>query len=359
MYEPKYSQQEIDEVAQTDMVSFLSSTYGFHFRRKGNGYSCVEHSSLFINANRRWWYWNSKGVGGDNIFVWNKNIEHIGFKNTMMQILGKVFEESIIDDTPEKSTNNQKDNHSHFDANGIPQQTEGKFANLFAYLIQTRCISKDVISELVKEKKIYQDTRKNIVFTNRDENGNIKFWCQRGTNPELKYTKNAPGSNNEYYGFTLNCNPDSDTVYVFEAPIDLLSHCTIADIRAKKSGAWREQNRIALLGVNDYALECYLPTHPNIKTIKFCLDNDEAGIKATEKYSRKYSELGYHIEKIFYNGPGKDMNEVLCNHIQRIQMKKEAAPKQTVLSQETESEAEHEEEHTTKKMNSDRYIMGK
>lgn len=349
-----YNQDVVNKVRETDMVDFLAAEYNWSITRVSNCYSTEEHDSIMIRSDRRHWYWNSRGIGGVGVIDWLSKIEGLSFVQTMNKMVGKSYDTAVVSKRIEPNNNG----NSYFDEGGIPQQTNGKFANLFAYLIQTRCISNNIVTDLVKEKRLYQDVKNNVVFTNLDEQGNIGFWSLRGTNTKVKYTMNAPGADNKYYGFTLNCNPDSDTVYVFEAPIDLLSHCTIADIKANKSGAWREQNRIALLGVNDYALECYLPMHPNIKTIKFCLDNDEAGIKATEKYSRKYSELGYHIEEIFYNGPGKDMNEVLCNHTQRIQMKKEAAPKQTVLSQETESEAEHEEEHTTKKMNSDRYIMG-
>ena len=36
--------------------------------------------------------------------------------------------------------------------------------------------------------------------------------------------------------------------------------------------------------------------HPQIETIKFCLDNDKAGRVATEALMQKYYELGYEVE---------------------------------------------------------------
>ena len=148
----------------------------------------------------------------------------------------------------------------------------------------------------------------------------------RGTNTEKKYTRIAPGTNNEYYGFVLDTNPESDTLYVFEAPIDLMSHCTIADIKSKEQGSWKAQNRIALLGVNDHALKCYLSKHSNIKTLKFCLDNDEAGRTATQKYMKEYYEKGYRTESITYKSPGKDINEILCNYYEKRKPKAKAPP---------------------------------
>lgn len=342
-----YKQDVIDKVRNTDMVDFLAAEYGWSIVKVGSCYSTKEHDSIRVRADRKHWYWNSREIGGVSVIDWLDKIEGMSFVETMKKMAGISYTSATIAD----HFTQDRGSTSFFDPNGIPLKTDSKYSHLFAYLTETRCISKDVVSTLVKEKRIYQDTRNNVVFTNRDEDGNIKFWSLRGTNTAKKYTKNAPGSENEYYGFTLDCNPNSNTVYVFEAPIDLLSHCTVADIKAKRSGAWREQNRIALLGVNDYALECYLQTHQNIETIKFCLDNDEAGITATEKHSKKYSELGYNIEHLFYNGSGKDMNEVLCSHVHRMQIKELAqkdTPKKVIPV---------ENEQTSKNSKSEPYTM--
>lgn len=43
------------------------------------------------------------------------------------------------------------------------------------------------------------------------------------------------------------------------------------------------------------ALEQYLSDHQNVKTIVFCLDNDEAGRSATDKFLKKYSEQGFTV----------------------------------------------------------------
>lgn len=124
-----------------------------------------------------------------------------------------------------------------------------------------------------------------------------------------------PGSNNPYFGFEIDAATQTDSLYVFEAPIDLLSHCTIADIKFGQD-SWKKDNRLALGGVNDAALESYLTRHTGIKMIKFCLDNDNAGITSTQKLMKKYHEMGFQTQRIYYgNGIGKDLNEILCNYL--------------------------------------------
>ena len=309
----EYTDEQIEKVAQTDMVDFLSSEYGYHFHKKGSGFACEEHSSLFINSDRHRWYWNSRSVGGNGIFGWMLKIENQKFKSVMKNFLGTTFAPANVIEESIKYNKNGN-NKAYFDDKQIPKKTDGKYSNVFAYLTKSRCISVSVVTELMKSHRIYQDTRKNAVFANLNANGDVGFWCLRGTNTEKKFTRNMPGSNNPYYGFSVDATVECDTLYVFEAPIDLLSHCTIADLKYGK-GSWQNQSRIALCGVNDKALECYLPHHKNVRTIKFCLDNDEAGQTATQKLMAKYYELGYRTQSITYKSPGKDINEILCNHV--------------------------------------------
>ena len=43
-------------------------------------------------------------------------------------------------------------------------------------------------------------------------------------------------------------------------------------------------------------LETFLKEHPQIRSIKFCLDNDGPGRAAAEKLMQKYDEAGYEVE---------------------------------------------------------------
>ena len=55
-------------------------------------------------------------------------------------------------------------------------------------------------------------------------------------------------------------------------------------------------NKIALGMLADAPLETFLKEHPQIRSIKFCLDNDKPGRTAAEKLMQKYYEAGYEVE---------------------------------------------------------------
>lgn len=339
----RYTKEQIDSVAQTDMVDFLASEYGWTIVKVGNCYSTKEHDSIRIRPDRKFWYWNSQKIGGKGLIEWLRKIENMDFKEIMSKMVGTIYPSAeIAEYSTENSINHG--NTSYFDEKNIPQKTNGKYSNAFVYLTKTRCISAGVVSELMKSHRIYQDIKNNVVFVNPNEKGEVGFWCLRGTNTEKKFTRNMSGSNNPYYGFALDAQCECDTLYVFEAPIDLLSHCTIADIKYG-TGSWHNQHRIALCGVNDTAMRYYLSSHKNINTIKFCLDNDEAGRTATQKLMAKYYELGYRTQSISYKCPGKDINEMLCNYVNKTKQKSdiqteptEKQPAKTIQPEEKRAE---------------------
>lgn len=72
----------------------------------------------------------------------------------------------------------------------------------------------------------------------------------------------------------------------------------------------QKDNLLVLGGTWDGALEQFLKDYAHIKSITFCLDNDEAGRKATKEYMKKYETRGYDTN---FEIPeeGKDFNEYL------------------------------------------------
>ena len=98
-------------------------------------------------------------------------------------------------------------------------------------------------------------------------------------------------------------NVNSTELVVFEAAIDLMSYVDIfADY---------ESNKLALGMLADAPLETFLREHPQITSIRFCLDGDEPGRKAAAELMRKYYELGYEVEDCPPPAGYKDYNEWL------------------------------------------------
>ena len=169
----------------------------------------------------------------------------------------------------------------------------------------------------MREHKIYENDKHSCVFVGFDKNGQAGYASVRSTYTMGNSYRGDVKNSDKRHCFTLNGK--SDSVYVFEAPIDAMSHATLT----KVSGwDWQEDWRIALGGVSDLGLQQFLSLHPEIKNIHFATDNDEQGKKVLENeyntdgtikkvgYVQKYKDKGYEV---FREEPAhKDFNEDLC-----------------------------------------------
>ena len=72
-----------------------------------------------------------------------------------------------------------------------------------------------------------------------------------------------------------------------------------------------ESNKLALGMLADAPLETFLREHPQITSIRFCLDGDEPGRRAAGELMKKYYELGYEVEDCPPPAGYKDYNEWL------------------------------------------------
>lgn len=181
---------------------------------------------------------------------------------------------------------------------------------VFAYLTKTRCLDREVVSVFARKKLLYEDAKyHNAVFVGVDADGIARHAHKRGT-----YTQGEP-----FKGNVDGCDPrysfhfigPSDTVYVFEAPIDLLSFLSLYQ------KDWQRHSYVSLCGVAEHALLQLLAYNPQIKKIGLCLDNDKAGLKARERITEILSERGYgNVFSLF--SQQKDWNEDL--QVQREQM---------------------------------------
>lgn len=314
----RYSPEEMADARQTDMLDFLSRKEGFTFIRVGSVYQCNEHDSLIIQGDRQRWYWNSQKLKGLNCIDWLMKIDGMGVQEafeTIIDLSGNIKTEFVK--APEIK-NEPKEFH-------LPPKSE-TYRNAAAYLTKTRMIDSHIVSYCIKNSYIYQDQYKNVVFVGFDDKNEAKFAESKITNTFYKRKpKNVSGSQKEFSFNLTHLTPEGnkDTVYVFEAPVDLLSHATIYVISEKKRAerlgqkpdydVWKKQNRLSLSGTSDVALQSYLQRYPEIKNIVLCLDNDEAGrngiAKINEKYADRYN-ITVHVPKL-----GKDYNETLVSYL--------------------------------------------
>ncbi len=149
---------------------------------------------------------------------------------------------------------------------------------VYAYLLQKRGIDREVLNAFVRRKLIYESCEKsmdeskeyhNAVFVGVDEHGVPCHGHKRGLYTVGKsYRGNIEGSDPKhsfhYYG-------RDDTLYVFEAPIDLLSYVSL------HPEGWEAHNYVSCCGVSAIPVMEALRQLPQVAQVYLCLDNDEAG----------------------------------------------------------------------------------
>ena len=209
-----------------------------------------------------------------------------------------------------------------FKSFGLPIQWKGKYENVYQYLTETRCIAPSIVTYCFKQHIIYQDVRRNCVFVGYDDEGKARFASQRSTYQGARYRPDVPFSDKSY-SFNISPASESDRVFVFESPIDLLSHATLSLMlsfkHCQETGKqydpdfWLKHNRMSLSGTAyEAALGSYLSRHPKIRKIACCLDNDEAGQTTAQKIKEYFEPKGYLVT-VHHSATGKDYNDTLVS----------------------------------------------
>ena len=135
---------------------------------------------------------------------------------------------------------------------------------VYAYLLQQRHISRNVLNAFVHAGLIYESRERpkgsdreyhNAVFVGKDEHGTARHAHKRSVNsagPGLKL--NLAGCDARY---SFHFTGTSDRLYVFEAPVDLLSFLTLYQ------KDWQTHSYAALCGTSEHAMLWMLEQNPN------------------------------------------------------------------------------------------------
>ena len=82
------------------------------------------------------------------------------------------------------------------------------------------------------------------------------------------------------------------SLYVFEAPIDLLSHITLYPY------GWQEHSYVACCGTSIQPVLERLRQNPKLDTVYLCLDNDDAGNDACDRMTDTLEDMGLEVERL-------------------------------------------------------------
>ena len=175
---------------------------------------------------------------------------------------------------------------------------------VYAYLMRQRRIHREVITAFVRSGLLYEEAKyHNAVFVGFDEHGVARHAHKRSTNSSGKaFRQNVEGSDPQYSFHWLG---GDDSLYVFEAPIDLLSYITLY------RDGWERHNYVACCGVSPIPVLESLRRMDQPRQVFLCLDNDAAGQAANLRIAEQIqSQFGISAEVLI--PAAKDWNEDLC-----------------------------------------------
>ncbi len=183
---------------------------------------------------------------------------------------------------------------------------------LYAYLIKKRKLDVKIVNHFVRIGLLYESSEQskktgkfyhNAIFVGKDAAGTIQHIHKKGLYSGGKNFKGNQEGNNPAYSFQYRGK--SDKVYVFEAPVDLLSYLSMYPQK------WQQHSYIALMGVGGKALMQFLEERPDVATVVFALDNDPAGQKAIARLAEQVTNLPRDYQIQVEQSILKDWNEDL------------------------------------------------
>ena len=281
-----FSDEQKEQARMTDIAELLQRQ-GETLKKAGKEYVWRDgYEKVTVRGNL--WFHQYDRVGGDAIdFV--KRFYDMDYPQAMQYLLGGT-NGTLTAAEPVK-----KKPPKPFE---LPKKNDN-MRRVFAYLLSKRGIDKDVLYSFVHKDMIYESAKyHNVVFVGYDINGKAVHAHMRGTGGKSTFKGNAPNGIPEY---SFHWNGTNGKLYMFEAPIDMLSFISM------NQDKWKENSYAACCGVSDRVMFQILSDNPNIKTVYLCFDNDIAGEKAKKRISDKLFLKDIKTEILVPNH--KDWNE--------------------------------------------------
>ena len=180
----------------------------------------------------------------------------------------------------------------------------GDCRRVYAYLLKQRRIDREVISHFVKAGLLYEDAKyHNCVFVGTDENGVPRHAHKRSTNGYGEaFRINVEGCDLRYSFHHIG---EDDQLFVFEAPIDMLSYITL------NPDGWEQHSYVACCGTSSIPVLNMIDGLPQLRQVFLCLDNDKAGHTSSERMVELIADRGLRADRL--TPEHKDWNEDLVS----------------------------------------------
>ena len=296
-----FTDEQKERANSVDLVDFLQRQ-GEKLLPSGRDKRLARDHSITVRGNR--WYDHASEEGSYAIDL-VKRLYNLSFPEAVSLLLGG--EQGV--EYRQHSKSNESEQRKPF----VLPPAHTDMRRVFAYLIKQRCISREVLSEFAREKLLFEDAEyHNAVFVGFDEKGVARHAHKKSTATGSSFRINVEGSHPAYSFHYISKNPHPHNLFVFEAPIDLLSYISLHPEN------WKNASYVALNGVSEQPVLKLLELYPQLQKVTLCLDNDEAGRKAASRIHRTLQQQGF--EDVVYDiSAHKDWNEDLVVEVQKRQ----------------------------------------
>lgn len=287
----EYSKLDKYKASHVDIFDFLISHGYSQVRQSRNEYNFPEiGDSFYVNKTKNVFNWFSHDTGGGPIqciqAIYDVSVDeaiHILLNGNTQRF-----------DPPTEKTNTSRSTVFH-----EPVKSDDGWRIVYAYLIITRRLSPDIVGDLAKNGFLYPTKSKNgcmnICFLHKTSSGSTGASFE-GTSTYSRFKKEAPPSSKDK-GFSIK-RGSPDKVYLFEAPIDLMS---FMDLHREIDNAVF----VSMGGLKHTIAEYYISSG---KPVISCVDNDGAGDKFNERFTDREN---FSTNSECRNAQCKDFNELL------------------------------------------------
>lgn len=311
---PEQKREEYKRMNTEIRIVDYATMLGFHLEKKGRYFSLHEHDSVMIDADRNIFVRNSvfdrgrKGHAGSTI---DFALEFSGkSKAEVLRELSEMLDinRMEIEDYSSSTQGEKVKEKKNVQAGGIELPIrDNNIKNVYAYLVATRKINKEIVNEWIQKKWLYQDKRKNCVFVSYDSNGKPIYGFLRGTNTRIPFKGDLKGCNYEQCFYVDN---KANKTVVTESVIDGLSYMTILK---DQNVDYHKYNFLMLGSANKYMSVFYHMEHDSAQSYILALDSDATGNMFTDKIMEQGYKLRPDINLVRNQSKFMhDWNEELC-----------------------------------------------
>lgn len=276
----RYTNEQIEQAKNMDVADF-ARCHGFECKQVGREIHVKGYGGLYINPEKNIFsiFSQSKADGspdgGKGALAFCQKVMGMTFPEAMKTLVGEAEQVKSFSSGQEKQAENIPKEKKIFKA---PEKSDN-CKKVYAYLINQRSISPEIISDFIKQGVLYQGytesvkdgekvKHENAIFLHRNEQGNPCGAQIQGVNSFARFKQNvAPDETDKGFVYIKGDPKKAETVYLFEAPIDLMSFVELhPEIENAKF--------VAMGGLKPSIAEHYI--NSDLKVIS-CVDNDKAG----------------------------------------------------------------------------------